>query len=330
MPGGARTYVFTINSIPQDLTVTPVIAFPDGVVAFAVYQLERAPSTDHLHIQGVVRFKKSVSVGVAGKAFAPYKPFVERARGTLDQCVAYCTKNESRVGGPVQYGVLPKPGQRSDLFAVIQQFKDTKRTLEDILADDELACTYVKYHKGLERYRELRSQSLASRSNTVYVLYGPTGTHKTRLAMGGGQDVSEADELEARTRIYSKPFGDKWFDGYDGQIRLVLDEYTGWLPWAKLLQLLDIYPVRIEFKGGHTHSRWQETYITTNKPPRQWYKSKEQHWPALVRRVAFWVYCGVPDVSKWDWFTSYDEFAAHCLPVGADVGKSPDVDDQFL
>lgn len=314
MPGGYRRYIWTINDLPQDLADTPVLKLDSSVVSFAIYQLERAPETGHLHIQGYFELKKSLSVGKAGALLAPYKPHLERANGTTDQCIAYCSKAESRIGCTRRWGEPRGQGKRSDLSACLECFKDPKRRLDQILADDAIALTYIKYHKGLEKYRALVTNQASSRTVSVYVLYGPTGTGKTRLAMGGGPGISEVQELAARDQIYCKPFGDKWFDGYDGQPRLVLDEYTGWLPWAKLLQICDVYPVQLEIKGGFSHARYTEVYITTNKFPTAWYKNKESHWPAFERRVTYWVYCGVPGVDKWDWFDSYDGFAAHCKP----------------
>lgn len=307
MPG-FRRYMFTVNDIPQDTTETINLDFPPEKIRYAIWKLEKAPTTGHMHLQGYCELFNSVSYGAAQKYFKPYKPHMEACKGTPDQCVAYILKTETAAGLPIEYGSRASQGERVDLRKAVTAFKDPKRNLKEILDDEDVASSFVKYHRGLEKYRAQFATVMKLRSPTVYVLCGPTGTGKTRIAMGGGPTVSDEVAAEALTKIYSKPHGDKWFDGYDGQIRLVIDEFTGWLPWAKLLQLCDKYPVLCETKGGMVNAAWEEVYITTNKLPKEWYRTKDQHWPAFVRRVSFWVWCPEEDQSTWEWCENYEYF----------------------
>lgn len=304
MPGGKRRWCFTINDIPQDLSTTPTIDFDPTMVNFAVYQLERGEGTNHLHVQGYCELSGSHSRGKVAVMFAPFKPHLQPAFGTRTECVAYCSKSDTRVATGITFGQPVGQGQRSDLLDAIKRIKSSE-PLRESMDSEEFCVTFAKFTKGLTTIRGVVDKSPVRPNIVSYVLYGPSGTRKTRLAMGGGDDVSP-DQLElALSRIYKKEIGHKWFDGYDGQIRLVLDEFTGWLPFTYLLQILDIYPLYPECKGGTVAAKWQEVYITSNKHPYLWYQKERNdiHWPALVRRISFWVYC---DHTEWFWYTDYE------------------------
>ena len=95
----------------------------------------------------------------------------------------------------------------------------------------------------------------------VYYIEGPTGIGKTYGIFERFPD--------AYRPIVS---GDKvWFDGYDGQETLLLDELRGNIKMSLLLQLLDPYPLKVEVKGGMVPAKWKRVFITTNTPPEKWY-----------------------------------------------------------
>lgn len=298
MPGGYRRYCFTINDCDQGLQDTPDLQLDASAVRYAVYQLERAPDTGHLHIQGYFELNASRSRGKAAQLL-PGKPHMEKANGSRDQCVAYCSKDDSRVGSTRVFGEPPAKGQRSDLASAISALK-SERALNELVDDLDFACTYAKYTKGMDKLRALYKRSPYRPEIRVYVLAGPTGTGKTRFALSRGDGSTDP-----HPSVFKKAIGTKWFDGYDGQSRLVLDEFTGWLPFQQLLQITDLYPLDIEAKGYTIPAEWIEVFITTNKFPRYWY-SRDRHWPAFVRRVTAWVYCGTE--TEWVWYDSFSQF----------------------
>ena len=113
----------------------------------------------------------------------------------------------------------------------------------------------------------------------VYYIEGPTGIGKTYGIFERFPD--------AYRPIVS---GDKvWFDGYDGQETLLLDELRGNIKMSMLLQLLDPYPLKVEVKGGMVPAKWKRVFITTNTPPEKWYPHLSAEDPrtfsALLRRI---------------------------------------------
>ena len=79
---------------------------------------------------------------------------------------------------------------------------------------------------------------------------------------------------------------EKWFDGYKGQKRLVIDEFRdSQMTCASLLKYLDVYKLKLEIKGSHTWAKWDEVFITSNINPEEWYRGvPEATRAALFRR----------------------------------------------
>lgn len=100
---------------------------------------------------------------------------------------------------------------------------------------EEYPTTFIKYARGIASYKFVLFSPAEWRDLTVTVLWGPTGTGKTKKAV-------TVDSVFILT--------DKWFCGYNGEKRLVIDEFYGWLPWCSLLRICDGYKYQCETKGA--------------------------------------------------------------------------------
>lgn len=81
---------------------------------FVVGQLERCPSTGKLHIQAYVECKSARDL----KWYGSRGYHVEPCKGTQAQCIAYCTKEETRVLDPLTYGTKKMSQEESSKKAV--------------------------------------------------------------------------------------------------------------------------------------------------------------------------------------------------------------------
>lgn len=296
------------------------VASPDeGVgIRFLACQLELAPTTLRQHLQGLVVFKNARTLrGV--KSSHPFfaGAHLEPMRGTFDQARSYATKDETRLDGPWEWGEPLSQGRRSDLERVRDEVLGGKLPSDVALEEPEL---YIRVPRWLEvvsaeSFRRKAVDAYASfipqvdsvtselvpaqRAKEVVVLYGPPGTGKTSGAFSsaGGQP-----------QIFRLVIGDGtnksvWFDGYRGEDCLLLDDFWGNLPVQFLLNLLDIYPLRVNIKGGHTWVNFSRVYITSNIPPWDWYTSGKVSpllRAALFRRFTSVLLCeaGVPAVEQ--------------------------------
>lgn len=101
-----RHWCFTLHTESQDraeaigegetfLTTLSEYSF----VAHAVYQLEEAPTTGRLHLQGVVAFTRPVRMSYIKKRLGQ-RIHWEKGRGTYQECIDYCIKPETKIFGP--------------------------------------------------------------------------------------------------------------------------------------------------------------------------------------------------------------------------------------
>lgn len=123
--------------------------------AYGGGQLERAPDTGKLHVQGFCVFTTNKRLN-ALKAVSS-RAHWELMKGKLEDSEAYCSKEGSREPGynPRTWGERPvnQQGKRNDLAHAIEALHASKEsTIADKLRDVAAAepAAYVKYYKGLE------------------------------------------------------------------------------------------------------------------------------------------------------------------------------------
>ena len=110
----------------------------------------------------------------------------------------------------------------------------------------------------------------------VVVLSGSTGTGKTRKAMEEANYKITGNQLQ-------------WWDGYEGEKCICIDEYNNDIGITELLNILDGYELRLPIKGSFTYANWNKVYITTNLTKSQFHSNaKSEHRKALFRRVTKW------------------------------------------
>jgi len=260
MSARSRNWMFTLNN-PQAVTIPEM--FGEKGATYCVWQKEVGESGTP-HLQGYVMFDAVKSMDQVLKMVAPHKPHLDRRLGTHAQAKAYCTKTESRVDGPWNYGDEPKgQGKRSDLLALKRALEENKSELA-IAEDDELFAIWTRNYSAIERFKRLRSAKARSWPTITQVLWGPPGTGKTRW-------VLEHAGPDAYWMKKPGPGQNINFDGYDGQEDVVIDEFYGWLPFDLLCRMCDRYPLMVDTKGGMTNFYPKRIWITSNKHPNEWY-----------------------------------------------------------
>jgi len=152
---------------------------------------------------------------------------------------------------------------------------------------------WVRHYRAFEKYMTMKTEP-RNHDVEVHVLYGPTGTGKSRWCM---------DEYPG---AYWKQRS-KWWDGYFKHDVVIVDEYYGWLPFDLLLRLCDRYPLLVESKGGQLQFVAKTICFTTNKHPDLWYHS-DCYFSALERRVTKWHY--LPRLGFHSRFSRFSEFKA--------------------
>lgn len=110
---------------------------------------------------------------------------------------------------------------------------------------------------------------------SVVVYWGSTGLGKSRRAW-----------CEAGLDAYPKDPRSKFWDGYNGQEHVVIDEFRGAIDISHMLRWLDRYPVIVEVKGSSVCLKCSKIWITSNIHPSMWYPDLDREtYLALERRL---------------------------------------------
>lgn len=247
-----------------------------------IFQEELCPTTSQPHLQGFIRFFKSYDLRGVKRMMGEERQHIhlEQARSPRD-AVAYCRKGETRFGECYEEGELEfDQGKRNDLAEIRDEMMEGMTY--DTLVRKHFS-QFVRYHSGLSKAKFFidKSRALEYRQVEVIVITGVSNIRKTGVTMS----------LFKPFRLSQEKQGALWFDGYDGEDTLLLDDFHGgWMPHAMLLGLLEGHNTRLATKGGSTWAAWVRVVITSNWDPHAWYPS---YSPAgcrieLARRVTRW------------------------------------------
>ncbi len=246
----ARRWCFTyFFEDPADLPT----AKPEGI-DFLVFGWELTPGSLTPHAQGYVEWTNPATLAHC-RAFLDANWLV--CKGNQAANIAYCTKD----GDWVEFGTRKAQGARTDLLAVktlLDAGEPIKRIADDHFSD------FVRYERGFKSYKRMIAVK-RSWPMSIIIYVGPTGTGKTKAAHDTYPDA------------YWKPKG-KWWDNYDGQETVVIDEmYGSSFAFTELLQLMDRYPLSVETKGGTVEFNSKRLIFTSNEEPEDWYDSEKTH-----------------------------------------------------
>ena len=264
-PDGADRSVF------DDL----VKALEPAGVTYVKGQLEVGAESATPHLQAYAEFKGQQKMKrLIGLMKGMH---LEKRMGSQGQAIDYVTKMDTRTAGPWEHGKPRKQGERTDIKAASSAIKDGASWAD--LADEHPGVV-MKYTRGVGKLKSIydKADSAAWREVDVDVIYGETGTGKTRGVLYD-EDGSRKDGVYVLTCASDT----LWFDGYDGEQTLLIDEFTGWIKYAFLLRLLDGHQTRLPVKGGFGWARWTRVVLTSNAEPETWYKRGMT--PALRRRL---------------------------------------------
>lgn len=117
------------------------------------------------------------------------------------------------------------------------------------------------------------------------VLWGISGSGKTRYVF---------DKFGPLNVYKLNNYDNLWFDGYNNQKILLIDDFYGNIKYWLLLNLLDKYHTNIPIKGGFKVSNWNKIFITSNEHWEYWYRNIDIS--ALKRRITNTI--NIPEVKR--------------------------------
>lgn len=256
----------------------PTITICDKV-RYAIYGEEKSPSTGKIHWQSYIELYSPQRIAGIKKIYNDNTVHAEIRRGTRIEAREYCKKD----GKFTEHGKWIKgQGHRTDLESVVQDLEDGKKLSEIMLEQPALFC---QYRNGLRDISSCvtKKNTKTFRNLEVELITGPTGCGKTRRAMESAEYRIQGTQLA-------------WWQDYEGEKTICIDEYSNDVNITELLNLLDGYQLRLNVKGSHTYANWTKVFITTNlKIDEIHNNAKPAHRDALFRRITtitnLWTNC---------------------------------------
>jgi len=255
------------------------------LVRYAIVAKEEGESGTK-HLQGYIAFKKPVRMSRLKKEFLGDRAHCEKARGTDEDNSVYCKKGnqkkdeweELKQSGPnygigadfVEHGTIEtNQGKRTDLEKAIADIKDGA-TLSDVAQDH--SEVFVKFGRGLRDLKLMLDEPYDHDSVRGLWIWGPPGTGKSH----------HARQINPNS-TYLKP-QNKWFDGYNGQDIILLDDLDTGMLGHYLKIWADKYACTGETKGGTINLRHKQFVVTSNYPISYFFPEDQEMCKAVERR----------------------------------------------
>jgi len=171
-------------------------------------------------------------------------------------------------GGDWNHGL--RPGTRNDINVIKELVK--KGANFDEIAEASNNLQTLKFGQTLLSYRAPKRDW----KTDIFWISGPSGVGKTQLAFELAKQHG-GDLWIAKRNL-------DWFDGYQGQEIVIIDEFRGsQCSYEWMLRLTDGYPMSVAVKGGFTDWTPRIIIITSISLPEDAFNTTDQEDPDCVQ-----------------------------------------------
>lgn len=261
----------------------------DERFTYIIAQEELGDETKRIHIQAYFQFKNPLKWSTL-QNLLPYGSHIEKPKGSPEENRHYCSKpvkdcrckhcikpgGRAPGGSSLESGEIRVQGARTDLIKFKRAIDEGKKEAE-IIADEEMFGVWARHPNLFKRYKCAKIVPRRRESPPdVSFYHGATGVGKTRRVFD-----------EHKEDVYIKD-SSKWWDGYEGQRCILLDEINPHDHWKidELLRFLDRYPYQGQTKGGYVNINSPFIVLTSNKSLEELYPEiSSEQMSALERRI---------------------------------------------
>lgn len=271
------------NEQYDENTINKVYDEKKGIIKYICYQREICPTTGRHHLQGYIQMYNGheCSYKTIKKHFKCNWMKLFISRGDNNENKNYCSKLHSACPDTfVEFGQMDNvAGKRTDWDYVRDLVAEGRNTYEIVME-----CTNkIPFINCIEKLCMMRDAKNGKKrkfvKNEVVVFTGDAGSDKTKKSLYHENLEVDEDVFQVET----DDSGKLWFDGYDKEKILVIDDFYGNIKYDYILRLLDGHRQRLPVKGGFVYKNWEKVIITSNQHPSKWYRFGMT--PALHRRI---------------------------------------------
>lgn len=253
-----------------------------AALRYARWQLERAPTTGHVHLHAYVQFIHPTSFNRVQELFPGCR--LDRVNSPKHSR-EYVGKDDTRLRGPWEYGAFTSQGARTDLSRACELIRESGGVAGCKAVALEAPELYVRNWRGLAAYASaVQRRGDRSELVTTYVLCGEPGTGKSTVAdLLAGNDEAH---------VYNKMGHDEWWFMYAGQPIVVIDDacedtYGGKI--SAFLTLHDRGKRYVSQKHGTLPMVATQFILTCNVQPTEWFATSDPARRAAIKRRCTWL-----------------------------------------
>lgn len=240
MNSRGKNWCFTINNY----TTEDIACIAGWDVVYVIHGKETGESGTP-HLQGYVVVGKTARLTAMKKLHAT--AHWEVAKGSSEQNITYCSKD----GNVIERGT--RPVTKSELGKREKtNWDDAKTAAKEGRLDDIPSEIYFRFYRtAKEIMKDHMVKPADAEGLTGIWYYGPPGAGKSRQA--------RIDYPEAYDKMQNK-----WWDGYQGQDNVIIDDFDSKELGHHLKLWGDRYSFLAETKGGAINIRPKKIVITSN------------------------------------------------------------------
>jgi hypothetical protein len=272
MPGRAqrsRKWCFTLNNYTDvELEHLQGLDLEARQMRYLVVGKE-VSTTGTPHLQGFCYFVNKKSMGQVKKIIGTLRVHLEIAKGSPAQNREYCSKDQDffeKGECPMDREAVCKKARRAKKSKML--LDTSMKTLVDEGEISLLSLPLVE--KARTIYRRLGSPVTTDGPRGIWIV-GPPGTGKTHYV------------VTKEPVLYWKP-QNKWWDGYEGEEAILLDDLDSNCLGHYLKRWMDKYACTGEVKGGKVALQHKRFYVTSNYTPGQLWQDDLMMREAIERR----------------------------------------------
>lgn len=183
-------------------------------------------------------------------------------------------------------------GKSKPLEELLEEVKNGATNKTELFM--KYGATYVRIYKGIAHAIDLMAKPkpyVPRRPLTVVAYWGKAGTGKTFACQQHVMSENESMWIADMEKIHNG-----WYDGYQGEKYVLLDDFRGDVMKPHvLLNLIDNHDAARPIKGGYVPFSPEYLFITSPDHPinwwPQWTAKSDNNWAQLKRRISFIYHC---------------------------------------
>lgn len=188
---------------------------------------------------------------------------------------AYVWKEDTRIPDS-QFEIGVKPMKRNSSKDWDLMFDNAKKgNMDEIPSDVKVRCWHQ--FQSISKFYMQPADRGEVVSKIFWGIPGSGKTHRAKLESGYFDDPSD---------VYMKIPTTKFWDGYRGQSKVIIDEFDGQINLSHLKVWCDPSGTacQVEVKGGAVPFRATAIWITSNKDWRFWYEKMDNYDQQAIKR----------------------------------------------